>query len=266
MTETNIPAVPEVRNNIPVTAESVTETAAEMPSWEEAEQILRSGLRDMALNADAAGQLIEFGKFLLERNQVMNLTAITNPADVVRLHFLDCAALAGQYDFRGRNAVDVGSGAGFPGIPLKLLIPSLQLTALDARQKRVNFLREACGRLKLSGTECIAARAEEFAAEHRELFDFALSRAVAELPILAELCLPLVRTGGYFLAMKSVSSDDEIRQAAHAIQVLGGKQETIWDYAIPGTDVKHRLIAVRKIRGTPARYPRAYGKIKKSPL
>ena len=197
---------------------------------------------------------------------MMNLTAITDPADIAALHFLDSAALLTLEDFRDKTVVDVGTGAGFPGLPLKILEPTIHLTLLDSLGKRVQFLERVCQELGLADVACIHGRAEEFAAAHRESFDLAVSRAVAALPVLCELCLPLVRPGGKFLAMKSVDSDQELESARHAIEILGGAVSGVRDYAIPGTEVRHRLILVKKVKKTPEKYPRMFAKIKKNPL
>ena len=220
----------------------------------------------MGLSADAVPDLLEFSQRLLEKNQVMNLTAITAPAEVARLHLLDCAALLGHYDLRGKVGVDVGTGAGFPGMVLRLLEQDYRLTLLDSLGKRVDWLRDTCAEMGLGDVDCVHARAEDFAREHREQFDVATSRAVAQLNVLCELALPLVKVGGVFLAMKAVDSDAELDAARGAIGQLGGKVEEVWDYTIPTTDVKHRVVAIRKVRPTPTQFPRAFAKIKKSPL
>lgn len=233
---------------------------------EQMEPILRQGLETLGLPTDAIPQLQQYAKLLLETNQVMNLTAITDPKDVATLHFLDCAALLTLADFHGKTVVDVGTGAGFPGMPLRLVEPTIRLTLLDSLGKRIHFLQTVCDELGLTDVACIHGRAEEFAAEHRETFDLAVSRAVAALPVLCELCLPLVKPGGKFLAMKSVESDAELAASQHAIAILGGAVEAVRDYAIPGTDVRHRLIVVEKVKKTPEKYPRMFAKIKKNPL
>ena len=151
------------------------------------ESLLREGLSGWGLAADAAPRLLEFSDRLLEKNRVMNLTAITDPVDVVTLHLLDCAALLGMADFRGKRVVDVGTGAGFPGMPLRLLEPDFDLTLLDSLGKRVAFLQEVCNAMALQRVTCVHARAEEFAAQERERFDLAVSRAVAPLNVLCEL-------------------------------------------------------------------------------
>ena len=218
------------------------------------EQRLQSGLAALNLPVEGIPALVRYGDLLIETNKVMNLTAITDPEDVATLHFLDSAALLTLESFSGKSVVDVGTGAGFPGLPLRVLEPSIQ------------FLETVCRELDLPDVACVHARAEEFAAEHRETFDLAVSRAVAALPVLCELCLPLVKPGGKFLAMKSVESDAELAASQHAIAILGGAVEAVRDYAIPGTDVRHRLIVVEKVKKTPEKYPRMFAKIKKNPL
>lgn len=232
------------------------------------EQLLREGLAAYGLPADAAAieGLEEFSRRLLERNQVMNLTAITDPCDVAALHLLDCAYLLTAADFQGKSVVDVGTGAGFPGMPLRILEPNFDLTLLDSLGKRVDFLREVCEQLGLKNVTCVHARAEEFAAGHRERFDLAASRAVAQLNVLSELTLPLVKVGGLFAAMKSTSTDEEIAAARSAIAQLGGQLAGCTDYPVPETDVVHRIVRIEKVRPTPKQFPRAFARIKKAPL
>ena len=230
------------------------------------EALLRKGLAELGLNDGGTPSLLRYGELLLEKNKVMNLTAITEPAGVASLHFLDSAALLALADLKGKTVVDVGTGAGFPGMPLKILEPSIHMTLLDSLGKRITFLQEVCDDLGLTDVQCVHARAEEFAAEHRQSFDFAVSRAVANLSMLCELCLPLVKPGGYFLSMKSVESGQELEAAKKAIQILGGRVERTADYQIPGTDVTHRVIFIKKIAETPKKYPRPFAKIKKNPL
>ena len=230
------------------------------------EAILRDGLTALGLPTAGIPALMRFGEMLVEKNKVMNLTAITEPADVANLHFLDCAALLSLADFKGKTVADIGTGAGFPGMPLKILEPSMDITLLDSLNKRIDFLKEVCADLGLTGVECVHGRAEEFANHHRESFDIVTSRAVANLQLLSELCLPLVKVGGTFLSMKSVDSEEELNGAKNAIKTLGGRIEKVEDYTIPGTDVVHRLVFIKKIAETPKKYPRAFAKIKKNPL
>ncbi len=230
------------------------------------ERHLREGLAALGLTEEGVPSLLRFGERLLETNKVMNLTAITDPVDVATLHFLDSAALLTLAELKGKNVVDVGTGAGFPGMPLKILEPSIEMTLLDSLGKRINFLQGVCEELGLAGVTCVHGRAEEFAAAHRESYDCAVSRAVADLSMLCELCLPLVKVGGYFLSMKAVDSEQELRHAKRGIEMLGGQIEKTADYVIPGTDVTHRIIYIKKITSTPKKYPRAFAKIKKNPL
>lgn len=229
------------------------------------ESTVREGLCALSLPTEAAAKLSRYGELLIEKNKVMNLTAITEPKDVATLHFLDCAALLTLTNFKGRKVADIGTGAGFPGMVLKIVEPEMDITLLDSLNKRIDFLKEVCAELSVDAN-CVHGRAEEFAAEHRESYDIVTSRAVANLRMLSELCLPLVKVGGYFLAMKSVESDGEIDEAKKAIATLGGRVEKCVDYAIPATDVRHRLVFVKKVAETPKKYPRAFAKIKKSPL
>ena len=177
------------------------------------EQIISSGLEELGLTAqvpeDAPAMLSRYGQRLLEKNQVMNLTAIRVPEGVARLHMLDCAALLKYCDFQGKTLIDVGTGAGFPGLVLKTLVPSLDVTLLDSLNKRLDWLDETAQALKLSGVRTLHARAEEqaLAKGFRDSFDFAAARAVADLRVLCELCLPFVKVGGRFLAMKSTGQD-----------------------------------------------------------
>ena len=230
------------------------------------EQLLRDGLTALGLPTDGIPALVRYADLLVEKNKVMNLTAITEPADIAALHFLDSAALLTLADFRNKTVADVGTGAGFPGLPLRIVEPSIRLTLLDAQNKRIEFLTEVCEDLGLHDAECVHQRAEEFAADRRESFDLVTSRAVAALPLLCELCLPLVKVGGYFVAMKSVDAGAELDAAAHAIEVLGGAVERVADYDIPGTEVRHRSILIKKVRETGKKYPRPFAKIKKAPL
>ena len=230
-------------------------------------ELISSGLETLGLTGsvppDAAEKLAEYGRLLLEKNQVMNLTAIRDEAGVARLHMLDCADLTGA-----RTLLDVGTGAGFPGLPLKILLPQLDVTLLDSLNKRVDWLNEVSAQLGLTGVRAIQGRAEEKALEKsmRDSFDLVTARAVADLRLLSELCLPFVKVGGRFLSMKSVDSDQELDQAAHAIKLLGGRVRDVKDYAIPGADVTHRLVIVEKVAPTLKGYPRRWAKIQKAPL
>lgn len=229
-------------------------------------ETLNQGLPALGLGTEAVPALEAFSTLLLERNQVMNLTAITDPRDVATLHLLDSLALVGLAGLEKGSAVDVGTGAGFPGVPLAIALPGLRVTLLDSLGKRVKFLQESCDALGLKNVRCVHGRAEEFALQHRERFDVAVSRAVAALPVLCELCLPLVKVGGRFLAMKSSHTEEEIGQAKTGISLLGGRITAVKDYVIPTTEVVHRLVIVEKISPTPKKYPRRFAQMKKQPL
>lgn len=232
------------------------------------EQRLSSGFEAMGLSADdeMLRRYRVYYEYLEEINQVMNLTAISGEKDVAELHFLDCAALLTMQSFTGKKVIDVGTGAGFPGLALKIACPELELTLLDSLDKRVNFLKNTCERLGFDNVNCIHARAEEIPAGLRQGFDFAVSRAVARLNLLCELCLPYVKKGGMFIAMKGPELDAELDEAKRAIRTLGGVVEKKLDYTIPGTDVTHCAVLIRKCSDTPAKYPRRWAQIKKSPL
>lgn len=236
------------------------------------EALIQSGLVQLgqaqAVPLEAPALLARYGKLLVEKNQVMNLTAITDPQDVATLHMLDCAALLNCASFAGKSLIDVGTGAGFPGLPLKILVPSLETTLLDSLNKRVDWLNETIDALGLEGAQAIHGRAEEAGRKPdlRERFDFAAARAVADLRLLCELCLPFVKTGGRFLAMKGTDCGQELNAALPAIQILGAGVEGIFDYQIPHTNVTHRIILIQKTAPTPEKYPRRWAKIQKSPL
>lgn len=232
------------------------------------EDTLSSGFAALGITPDsrAAERYRIYFEHLEKMNAVMNLTAISGEADVARLHFLDCAALLGMADLHGKRVIDVGTGAGFPGLALKIACPDIRLTLLDSLDKRIGFLRETCGLLGFDDVDCIHARAEEAPEEFRGSFDAAASRAVARLNLLCELCLPLVKTGGIFIAMKGPECEDELGEARHAIKLLGGELDSVNKYQIPGTDVTHSAVIVRKISDTPKKYPRRWAQIKKQPL
>lgn len=228
-------------------------------------QTLLAGLPaySVTLSDGQIDTLCRFGEALIEKNAVMNLTAITEPSAVAQLHFLDCIALLNAADFHGKRVIDVGCGAGFPGVPLKIAEPSIRLTLLDSLAKRMNWLSETLPALGVDA-EIITARAEEFAAQRREQYDLATSRAVARLNVLAELCLPYVRVGGKFLAMKGALAQEEVEEARRGIEKLGGHVLRIFEY--PVADAVNKAVVIEKLRPTPPQYPRAFAKIKKSPL
>jgi 16S rRNA (guanine527-N7)-methyltransferase len=203
---------------------------------------------------------------LEEYNRVMNLTAISGEAECARLHFLDCAALLEAGELRGKSLIDVGTGAGFPGLVLKILCPELQLTLLDSLDKRLDFLRDTCEKLGFADVALVHARAEEMPERFRERFDYAAARAVVRLNVLCELCLPYVKPGGAFIAMKGPELDAELKEAYVALKTLGGTAERQIAYTIPGTELRHCAALIRKSAPTPKKYPRRWAQIKKKPL
>lgn len=232
------------------------------------EEILQSGFEALELTPDSAaiGRYRKYYERLNEVNRVMNLTAISGEEDTARLHFLDCAAILAHVDMHGARVIDVGTGAGFPGLALKIAQPDISLTLLDSLDKRIGFLRDTVETLELDDVECVHARAEEAAQERRESYDFATARAVARLEVLCELCLPFVRVGGCFVAMKGPDVAEELNSAARAISILGGRMEKPVSYTIPSTGITHTLVVIKKERPSPAKYPRRWAQIKKQTL
>ena len=228
-------------------------------------ETLRAGLPQLGLNLPEGADetLCRFGCAVVEQNKVMNLTAITEPDQVARLHLLDCLTVLKLADLEGKKLIDVGCGAGFPGVPLKIACPGMDLTLLDSLGKRMNWLEATLPQLGLEA-QYITARAEEAVADRRESYDFATSRAVARLNILLELTAPYVKVGGAVLAMKGAAGKEELAEAKNAIRQLGLKVEKVESFPMDGTE--HMVIVLRKVAPTPARFPRRYAKIKQSPL
>lgn len=232
------------------------------------DELLRAGFAALGLPLDetALTRFETYYELLDERSKVMNLTAIHGETDVAQLHFLDSAALLTVEPLAGKSVIDVGTGAGFPGLALKIACPDMELTLLDSLDKRIGFLRDTCALLGFDDVRCIHARAEEAPAELHAGFDIACSRAVARLNLLCELCLPLAKKGGAFIAMKGPDCADELNAAKRAIKLLGGEVEDVKKYLVPGTDATHSAIIIRKTADTPAKYPRRWAQIKKQPL
>ena len=231
----------------------------------EMRKTLNEGLPLLALDLPEAARdtLCAFGHGVIRQNEVMNLTAITEPDRVAKLHLLDSLTLLTLADLRGKKVIDVGCGAGFPGVPIKIACPEMELTLLDSLGKRMNWLAGFLPELGVAA-ECVTARAEEAITGRRETYDFATSRAVARLNILLELTAPYVKVGGAVLAMKGMAAREELEEAKHAIRKLGLKVETVKEFPIE--DTAHTVIVLRKVAPTPAQYPRRYAKIKQSPL
>ena len=207
---------------------------------------------------------------LVEKNKVMNLTAITEKDEVILKHFVDSISVAAVVPEFSKKAkiLDVGTGAGFPGIPLKITFPDTNVTLLDSLNKRVLFLQEVTDSLGLKKITAIHDRAEDAARkpELRGRFEIVVSRAVAALPVLAEYTLPFLKEGGYLICYKTPEAEKELEEAAHAISVLGGGKSSIYEYTLPGTDITRSFIVIKKIKATPKAYPRKAGTAKKNPL
>ena len=220
------------------------------------------------LNQAQLKQFMTYKDMLVEWNEKMNLTAITDDREIILKHFVDCLALCSGADMSGKKIIDVGTGAGFPGVPVKIACPDIDITLLDSLNKRITFLNELTKALELEKTDCVHMRAEDGGNDKglRESFDMCISRAVANLAVLCEYCLPFVRVGGMFISMKGPDVSQEISEAEKAIKVLGGEISEIKKVSIPETDINHSLIIIKKIRSTPSKYPRKAGQVKKEPI
>ena len=228
-------------------------------------QTLLQGLPELklALSEEQTDTLCAFGAAVVRQNQVMNLTAITEPAQVAKLHLLDSLSVLSALDLRGKKLIDVGCGAGFPGVPLAIACPEAQVTLLDSLGKRITWLKEILPQLGIQA-ECVTARAEEAVVSCRESYDISTSRAVARLNILLELLAPYVKVGGAVVALKGSAAKEELGECGGAMKKLGLRQEAFLEFPVDGTS--HALIVLRKVAPTPKAYPRRYAKIKQSPL
>lgn len=214
-------------------------------------------------------QFMKYKDLIKEWNEKVNLTAIKEDDAIVKKHFIDSLKV---FEFNqiknAKNIIDIGTGGGFPGIPMKIIKPEINIVLLDSLNKRVNFLNEVINSLKLNNIKAIHGRAEDFAQErqYREKFDVAVSRAVANLTVLSEYCIPYVKVGGYFVAMKGPAVEEEIKQSKNAIRLLGGKIEHIEKVQIEDSDLNHNLVIISKISSTNRKYPRKAGTVAKNPL
>ena len=237
--------------------------------------LFEKGLEELSisLSQEQKQQFVTYYEYLIEKNKVMNLTAITEYEEVIVKHFLDSLSIvkAGCFEqnaLNGKSVIDIGTGAGFPGIPLKIAFPQLKITLLDSLNKRVNFLNEVIEILGLSKVEAVHGRAEDYAKqkEYRECFDFCVSRAVANLSTLSEYCIPFVKEGGCFISYKSGKIDEELSQAGNAVKILGGKVLDVVKFPLMGTDMDRSFVIIKKTRPTAKKYPRKAGLPSKEPL
>ena len=234
-------------------------------------EILKDGFSYLGISAsdDIFSKFQDYADFLVAYNEKVNLTAITDPADIAVKHFLDSLTPISQDLIKkGDSMIDVGCGAGFPSIPMKLVFPDMELTLLDSLDKRLAFLKELCRRLDIAHVSFVHARAEDGGKQAilREKYDVAVSRAVANLRVLSEYCLPFVKVGGLFLALKGPSVMEEAENAKKAIDVLGGELVDIKKIELPFSELTHTIVVIKKVRQTPMQYPRKAGKPAKSPI
>lgn len=214
-------------------------------------------------------QFIKYMRLLQEWNEKINLTAITEDEDVIKKHFIDCIkAFKSEPIKNAKTIIDVGTGAGFPGLPIAIINPNVEVTLLDSLNKRINFLQEVANELNLQGIEFIHGRAEDFGKneEYREKFDVATARAVAGLPILMEFCVPFVKVGGYFICLKGPNANLELEESKVAMEVLGIEFVEKIDIKLPDLELNHNILVFKKIKNTPSKYPRKAGKPSKNPI
>ncbi len=213
-------------------------------------------------------QFTDYYEMLIEKNKVMNLTAITEFSEVITKHFIDSLALIKAIDLKNQKLLDIGTGAGFPGIPLKIAFPDLDIILLDSLNKRLTFLSEVIEHLNLRKISTLHGRAEDYGKnpDYREKFDLCVSRAVAKLSSLSEYCIPYVKKDGFFISYKSGKVEEELIASERALQILGSKVDKVLSFDLPGTDIERTLVRIKKVSQTPKNYPRSAGKPSKEPL
>lgn len=224
---------------------------------------------NVQLTNEQADQLMKYKELLVEWNEKMNLTAITEDQEVITKHFLDCLTVQSSIDLtQVKTLVDVGTGAGFPGLVLKIAFPNVHITLIDSLNKRLKFLQHVIDTLGLKGIECVHGRAEDLGKNkaYREQFEVCASRAVANLAVLSEYTLPFVKKGGYLIALKGQKLDEELAEGEKAITILGGTIDQLVDVVVPYTDLNHRIAKIKKVKETPKKYPRKAGEPTKAPL
>lgn len=233
--------------------------------------ILKKGIEDFGLevNEKVLSDFQEYKELLVEWNQKMNLTGIEDEKEVFIKHFLDSiSAVTKGYIQNGMSLIDVGTGAGFPGMPLRICLPELKVTLLDSLNKRINFLQEVASKLSIEDIEFIHGRAEDFGKneDYREKFDIATARAVAGLPVLMEFCVPFIKVGGYFVCLKGPNANLELEESKKAMEVLGVEYIEKIDVKLPEIDLNHNILIFKKVKNTPSKYPRKAGKVSKNPI
>lgn len=234
-------------------------------------EYMKACANEMELEFDesAYGKFIKYSEMLIDWNSRINLTAITDMDGIIKKHFIDSLKIFEFSNLRNaRKVIDVGTGAGFPGIPMKIVNDQFELTLLDSLNKRIEYLKEVCKELELNNVNFVHARAEDGAKmpEHREKYDIAVSRAVANMAVLSELCLPFVKQGGYFIALKGPGVEIELNESKKAITEMGGKLLEVINVTIKDTDLNHNIVVVEKIGKTPSKYPRQAGLVSKKPI
>lgn len=239
-------------------------------NFEQVKVLFLNGLRTLDINLEEAQlvQFFEYYELMIKWNKVMNLTAITNIEDVVQKHFLDSLSIVKVFRPSHEIVLDMGTGAGFPGIPMKIAFPEIKVVLIDSLKKRINFLQEVIDSLGLKNITAIHGRAEDYGhdVKYRERFDICVSRAVAKLPTLSEYCLPYVKLGGYFISYKSGQIDDELKSTVNAVRNLGAELGPVHSFILPGTDIERSLVTINKTKKTPLKYPRNAGKPTNEPL
>lgn len=233
--------------------------------------ILKKGIEDLGLKCsdETIDKFSKYREILVEWNQKMNLTGIEEEKEVYIKHFLDSvAAVKKGYIKDGMSIIDVGTGAGFPGLPLRICLENSKVTLLDSLNKRINFLSEVCTNINIDDIELIHGRAEDFGKDekYREQYDIATARAVAGLPILMEICVPFIKVGGYFVCLKGPNADTELEESRKAMEVLGLEFVEKIDVELPEIELKHNIVVFKKVNSTPAKYPRKAGKPVKTPI